>query len=267
MGYMLGSPWTQSEGGDVYASGTIKSFIPAVVPRVFSVDGVGGDPGVVTYGTSYDFDGLSISQGGTNVSSSNWLVNATRNSVNYYDFFYNRFGKPSDADNALFANLQAVGKPASRETPYYINGNMRTTGNWVIPSGETVVFIVTGDITIGGRITIIPGGFAAFISQGDIAIASSVGTTFGSTTSVLDGVYVTSTSGTFATGTSTAASTAKLVGKGIFIAGNFLLQRDLEIVNENITSAAELFIYDPQLLFTMPDQMKELPVTWQEVAP
>lgn len=59
IGYTLGTPWVQTQGGDVYAAGTIKSYIPAVVPRVFSRDGAGGYPGVVTYGTSFDFDGTS----------------------------------------------------------------------------------------------------------------------------------------------------------------------------------------------------------------
>lgn len=64
VGYTLGTGWVQTEGGDVYASGTIKSYIPVVAPRVFSEAGDGGYPGVVTYGTTYDFDGTSISQGG-----------------------------------------------------------------------------------------------------------------------------------------------------------------------------------------------------------
>lgn len=109
IGYTLGTGWVQTEGGDAYASGTIKSYIPAVVPRVFSTVGSGGSPGIVTYGTTYDFDGQSVSQGGTYVSVAkdgttpvNWLVNATRTTVDYYDYFYNRFGKPSTTDNAIF---------------------------------------------------------------------------------------------------------------------------------------------------------------------
>lgn len=267
IGYLLGSAWVQTEGGDVYASGTIESYIPGVTPRVISRDGDGGSPGVVTYGTTYDFDGTSAGAGGDYVSSENWLANATRTSVDYYDFFYNRFGRPSATDNDLFSNLEAVDQPASRATPYYINGDIITSGDWVIADDESVIFIVTGDITIGGRVTITPGGFAAFIARGDINVSSSVGTPFNSTTSVLDGVYITSTTGTFATGTTTAAATARLVGEGIFVAGNFLLQRDLDVVDANTLASAELFAYDPQLLFTMPDQMKELPVVWQEVVP
>jgi len=56
IGYTLGSAWVQAEGGDVYASGSLRSYIPDVTPRVFTTDGDGGFPGVVTYGTTYDFE-------------------------------------------------------------------------------------------------------------------------------------------------------------------------------------------------------------------
>jgi len=53
----------------------------------------------------------------------------------------------------------------------------------------------------------------------------------------------------------------------MFIADNFLLQRDLDSYGGNSGSSAELFEYNPQLLLTMPDVMKDQPVTWSEVAP
>jgi hypothetical protein len=34
----------------------------------------------------------------------------------------------------------------------------------------------------------------------------------------------------------------------------------------SLTISSELFIYNPQLLLTMPDQMKHLSVSWEEVA-
>ena len=53
----------------------------------------------------------------------------------------------------------------------------------------------------------------------------------------------------------------------MFIAGSFTLQRDLESVAQNQNVSSELFLYNPQLLLTMPDKMKDLPISWQEVAP
>src|SRR3989344_562193 len=81
-GYTLGTSWVQTEGGDVYAAGTVRSFIPAVTPRVFNLDGDAGYPGVVTYGTGYDFDSDPFSTGGTLISSTNWEVNTSRSRIN-----------------------------------------------------------------------------------------------------------------------------------------------------------------------------------------
>jgi hypothetical protein len=281
IGYTYGTAWVQTGGGDVYASGTIRSFIPAVTPRIFNANGpvgtcpgsalLGACPGVVTYGTDYDFDALSSNQGSTIVSSKNWLVNATRSTVDYYDLFYHRFNAPTETDNALFGNLISVDKPATRATPYYITGNMTTApGGWTIDTNDSIIVIVNGDLTIGGPITINGNGFVAFIVKGDITVASSVGEppNLPVPNVEVEGVYITSPTGTFATGLSTGLNTARLVGKGMFIAGNFLLQRDLEgFGTGNTGSSAELFTYNPKLFFTMPDPMKEMPVTWQEVAP
>ncbi len=267
IGFTLGTAWVQTQGGDVYGAGSIRSYLPGVSPRVFSTVGTGGYPGIVTYGTSYDFESDSTAQGSDVVSSTNWLANATRTTVNYFDYFYRRYGSPTTADNESFINLAAVEQPSSRATPYYIEGDMTTSGDWSVGNDESIVFIVTGNLTLGGNINITGTGFVSFIVQGDIIVDSSVGTTSTSSTPVIEGIYIVSPTGTFQTGLSTTASTARFVGKGMFIAGNFLLQRDLDAYGENTNYSAELFEYNPQLLITMPDQMKELPVVWQEVAP
>ncbi len=278
IGYTLGTPWVQVQGGDVYASGTLRSFIPAVIPRVFNGNGTGGYPGIIQYGSSCDFDSDPIYNGCTQInppthpliiSSTNWQVNASRTTVNYYDLFYRRYSSPTTP--YPFANLLAVTKPASSETPYYVVGNMTTSSNWSVGSGESVVFIVNGNLTIGGRVNITGDGFVAFIVNGSITVADTVGTTSVSTTPVVEGVYLATKadqSGVFQTGTSVAAATARFVGSGMFVADTFISERDLEgFGGGNTASSAELFVYDPQLLLTMPDEMKDLSVTWQEVAP
>ncbi|MEK7543678.1 MAG: hypothetical protein AAB557_02325 [Patescibacteria group bacterium] len=83
----------------------------------------------------------------------------------------------------------------------------------------------------------------------------------------------------------------RLVGQGIFVAGSFLLQRDLESITQNDTTAAELFLYNPRLLIAMPDspstlssirarslrtmaprfrsglRMRDVPITWPAFVP
>jgi hypothetical protein len=136
-----------------------------------------------------------------------------------------------------------------------------------VGTGESIVFIVNGNLTIGGNVNITGTGFVSFIVKGNITVLSSVGTGALSTTPVVEGVYIVSSTGTFQTGASTTVGAERFVGKGMFIAGNFSLERDLESTGQNTNASAELFVYNPQLLITMPDAMKELPVLWQEVAP
>lgn len=276
IGYTLGTAWAQIKGGDVYGSGTIRSYIPSVSPRVFITDGAGGYPGVMSYAALYDFDSDPFSEGTTLVSSTNWQVNEGRTPVNYYDYFLRRFGSPTTpTTSAPFDTLAAVTKPASNCTassctPYFVSGNMTTSGNWSVGNNERIVILVDGNITIGGRINITGNGFIAFIVNGTITVADTVGTTWGSTTPVVEGVYIATRAdqaGLIETGASIAAATARFVGEGMFVADNFLLQRDLDTYGGNVNASAELFTYDPQLLLTMPDTMKDVSVTWQEVAP
>ena len=93
----------------------------------------------------------------------------------------------------------------------------------------------------------------------------SVGVPYTSSSPVVEGIYI--ADGTFHTGTSTNAGTERFVGKGSFVANDFDLQRDLTAINQNNTTSAELFLYNPQFLVTMPDQLRDQHVNWQEVAP
>lgn len=254
IGFTRPGPWSQAAGGDVYASGTLQSFVPVgASPRAFILDGAGTtSPGVATYGTNYDFDDAA-GQGETWVSSKNWLVHEPGlTATDYYQLMFQQFGgEPAvwDYDHPV----SPITKPASRSTPYYVKGDMTTSGSWSVGAGQTIIFIVDGALTINGTVTVAPGGFAAFIVNGNITILSSVAT--------IQGIYITSPAGTFATG----ASATQFFGTGTFVAGNFSLQRNVDTLNP--TTSSEVFTYNPQLLITMPEAMKKLSVSWQEVAP
>ncbi len=266
VGYSAGSAWSQTKEGSVYAAGTIKNFVPSLTsPRVFNLDSASLYPGVVTYGTDYDFAADTTSRGANFVSSKNWLVNQTNTAVDYYNLFYHRFGSPTTPDT--FADLTNVTKPVSRPTPYYVIGDMTTSGDWTVGNGESIVLLVDGNLTIGGNINVTGTGFVAFVVKGNIVVSSSVGGPYTSGAPVVEGIYVTSPTGAIETGLSSVAGKERLVGRGMFVAGSFLLQRDLDSLGKNITTSAELFTYNPELLFTMPEYMKDVPVTWQEVAP
>ncbi len=256
VGYTQGSPWSQVQGGDVYASGMLQSYVavapPLPPPRAFILDDpASGYPGVATYGMDYNFDSSAMTHGQTWVSSKNWLVHDTVPVTDYYQVLYQQFGSPA----ATAGNTTLSSRLAGSTTPYYYNGNLIVNAPaWTIPSGDKVVVFVSGNLTINTPISITPGGFIAFIVKGNITIAPAV--------AAIHGIYITSPAGTFDTGT----GAVRFVGTGTFIAGNFVLGRNLGDVG-NMSTASELFIYDPKLLFTMPDQMKKLSVSWEEVAP
>ncbi|GEM_PF-654544 len=279
LGYALGTAWVQTQGGDVYASATLKSLVPnGISPRVFNLDSSIGYPGVVTYGTSYDFD-IGSGTGSTLVSSKNWLVNESYASSDYYQTFWRRFGAPITYD---YTNQSFTSPPAGCDVTTvngkacYVSGTLTVSGNWNIGSGS-YVFIVDGNLLINGSINLTGTGFVSFIVKNDITVASSVGLAYNTAIpsddntlvpGIVEGIYITGPTGVFHTGTS-ATGTERFVGKGSFIAGDFRLERDLVGIagGQNTTTAAELFIYNPRLLIAMPDAMEDLPITWEEIAP
>lgn len=264
IGLSLGTPWVQTQGGDVMVATNIQSHLAdTVAPREFNIAGSGGYPGIVSYGTAYDFDPLSTSTGGSFVSATDWVANEP-GLPPYSKDWYNAFAEKYD----LTGNSQSYSgpaKPASSDIPYAVNGPL-TIGNWNVANGESIVLFVNGDLTINGPITSAGTGFVAFIVNGDITISSNVGVAYNSSTPSLRGLYV--ANGTFNTGAS-QIGIQRLVGQGIFIANSFQLLRDLSNAGggQNHTTSSELFIYDPQLLVTMPDEFRDIRLKWEEVAP
>lgn len=265
IGLSLGTPWVQTEGGDVLVATNIQAHLAdTVVPREFNTAGTaGGYPGVVSYGTSYDFNPLSTDTGSNLVSANGWLVRESSLPM-YSKDWYNTFAQKYD----LSGNSQSYtgpAEPASSAVPYYVNGNT-SVGNWTVGNGENIVLFVNGDLSITGTITTSGTGFVAFIVSGDISVASTVGVAYTSSVPSLEGLYV--TNGTFSTGTS-QLGVQRLVTHGTFIANAFQLQRDLATAGggQNHTTASELFTYDPQLMFNMPDEFRDIRLKWEETAP
>ena len=142
LGYTAGTAWSQAIGGDVYAASNVTSAIPAVVPRVFVIDGAGSTPGLVTYGISYDFDSTLGLQGENYVSSKGWLANESYAPADYYAAMFHRYDSPTATaigDQALTSQL------ASSVTPYYYDGSVTiNTADWTIPSGGNLIVFVSG---------------------------------------------------------------------------------------------------------------------------
>ena len=269
IGFAPPNGWVQAIGGDVYAKGQLTSSVPATY--YFSLAGAMGDAGIVSYGTlnGYDFSLSDTDKGETQVSlPPAWLVyNPNNPSLHLYEQFATQFDIPGNTP-LLASSPLTVTKPTCDTTPlpcvFYVSGDLETTsGNpWTIGSTEQMVIFVSGSAHINSPITITPGGFFALIVNGTITVDSTVGGPAANTVPTLEGIYITNQ---FETGTSDTVGTERLNIKGSVIADMFLLNRSLGIFNA--TLPAEQFTFNPQLLFTMPDKMKEIPYVWQEVAP
>lgn len=156
---------------------------------------------------------------------------------------------------------------SSRERPYKVVGTMETQGTWVVNNNENIVIFVDGNLRINGEIRTQGRSFIAFIVNGDITISSNVGSPVGNNNPNVSGIFVTSTAGRFNTGTTTSNGSARLIIDGTVIAGGINLQRDLAAQNANTTTPAEEFRYNPMFLFTMPNEFKEMKISWQEMEP
>ncbi len=264
-------PWFQAKGGgDVYAGGRLVSSIPAsaTTRRFILDDGPVGAlfPSMAIYGSTgvipYDFDQASTNQGETIVSSKNWLVQHQNSTLDLYSMFYAKFGSPTTAD---YTNPPSpITKPASRATPYYVSGDVTTTGDWSVGNGEQLILLVDGSITIGGEMHTSGTGVIVVIAKNDISFAPAVGVAVASSTPSVEGVYIAGV--TLHTGTSVAGS-ERFVGSGMFFGNTISLERNLLAAGGNQLMPAETFMYDPSFLVNLPEDMKDTPVSWQEVAP
>lgn len=276
--------WLQTTGGDVYAGSNITSYIPQAgvgsqdSPLRFSLDGSGGNPGVVVSGGSVDLtldpssNGIGVN-GDTYLSSTRWVASTSFNDAeDYYQHMAIRLGNPTTGP--ANPNLNAMTLCAS-EMCFY-TGNATVTGPIAIAANSNHIILIDGSLTIADRITVAPGGFIAFIVSGPISIDESVGNpkASGFITGDTDpsgppnrvsvqGVYISGDS--FTIQKASPGPDLQFIGKGMFIAKSFTMHRTLGV--DNTVYPSHLFFYDPNLLMAMPQIMQDVPVSWEEVAP
>ncbi len=103
--------------------------------------------------------------------------------------------------------------------------------------------------------------FVAFIVKNNILIPAGASN---GNNPLLDGVFI--AGGTFDTGSADGGAGAqKFLARGIFIAHNFLLQRDMGNLNKNQPS--EVFTFDPSLILNAPAEMTHPLYSWSEMVP
>lgn len=240
-------PWYQTQEGDVRAEASIGADIPQSCvddpscEAVFSLDGSGGSPGVVSYG-----GGIAPDFSPGSVSSTGWLAGHSF-SKKGYDFFYQLLGSPTSANFSDLSDID-VG-----EVVYYGGDATDVSIDADFPGGRKAVVFVDGNVIINTDINVSEGDFLAIIASGEIEINPSV--------SQIEGVFISDDA--FKTGV-TAALGTEFTGEGMFIADSFTLGRNLDTGNQ---WPAEKFIYRPDFWLNAPNEILVSSYTWEEVVP
>ena len=246
--------WWQAEGAVIYTGGTAGTTIGSTIPdsldpldKYLVIPGTLGSSGVVLH-TSATVPVL----GAGGVNEEGWQARTTyKGKRTDYSYFKNEMGLLSTTPSLL--NLDTV--PSDGAAFHYMNGLANMNNTWAVGATESLVIFVNGDLDINADITVAPGGFVAFIVKGSITVSPDVTTIQG--LFVADQNFNTTSNGTVDT---------QLSIEGSVVAwGDVSLARDLVANNSN--SPAEKFVYRPDLLISMPDEMKSFVMQWSEVVP
>jgi len=265
VGYVPQMGWFQTTVGNVYAATQLTSSIPTTATnRYLSLVGSGGTAGIASYGTGYDLSLSASDLGESNASPlpAGWLINQINLAIDYYAHFDQKLiNETKIVVDPLAGGIPAVRSCSSGPCIYTIAGNTTFSSPITIGATEKIIVLVNttdgaGTVAVNRNITVTAGGFFALIVNGNITINPIVAT--------LQGIYIATNTSHQARFTS-GNGAVQLAVKGSVVADAFTLQRDLGA--SNTTTPAESFVFDPQLLFTMPDSMKDSPYVWQEVAP
>ena len=242
------------------SQGDLRSDIPTGAQR-FILPGLGGYPGIALYGDGGSFDFTSDAASTGTPSTKGWLVSSDL-SLKRYDYAFFEGLIPTNTvfnqiAGTVNASVFASGGLVSPDGYFWYKATGNTTINGALAISATrkvILFVDGGKLTIGGNVTITdPGqGFFMALSNGGIDVAPTVTT--------LHGIYL--SNGAFSTGVSASALNVK---GSVVVYGPANLQRDLAALNS--TTPAEVFQFDPALLFTYPKSLTPIKLVWREVAP
>jgi hypothetical protein len=256
--------WFQTQGGDVYAEGSISSQIPpSPSPDPYfslRINDLEKTAGVVTSEGSRDF---AAGEGEGTVSLDGWQ--GTEDSALFsegrgkYDHDYYKdllSGETMSIDEELTSLDEETGN--YRSTGLVVeDSDSELVGTLTVSGGKKLVYLVDGNLQVNDNVEVVPGSFLTIIISGGMTIDSGV--------TRVDGAYF--VDGTISTGTvggDTADS--QLALNGTFVGyGGFALQRDLKLDNE--TTPSHLFTWRPDLLISAPDGLFSKTFTWKQVAP
>ncbi|MGB9911572.1 MAG: hypothetical protein ACPLKP_03170 [Microgenomates group bacterium] len=247
--------WFQTQEGAVHTQNEIISFMPS--GNFFSLEGLGGYPGIVSYGGEEVIFGLG------SVSSLGWLANTTF--VNWFDFDY--FKKITEVSS--FEELEEIFQEnlSSDKDIFGFRGNLKL-GESLNIGTRKIVILVEGKLLINQPITV------DINNGGSLVIVASEGIGISKDISSLSGFFITNegfyssveneySANDFNEGT---PSSQQLIVNGGVIAKYFRLTRDLG-TQRNKTTPAEKFVYQPKLFLNLNSSLWRRASLWEELAP
>lgn len=246
--------WWQVIGGDVYGGGGVESVIPMEVPvdeRYLIKNDADGNGGVVQYGTG----GVELGGGDeVYVSETGWEAESSYGGQDVNYEYYS--AKMKALEKTEWAG---VGKPSYSPSIdgyeiYEYTGD--ATINFSVDSGDKMVFMVDGNVTVSSDVTVALGSHLTVISSGVITFNDDVGEAHGWW--VADRIVIESTGD--------IASEIQFRGEGSFVGWDVInFNRDRGVSNN--TEPAEEFTYRSDLMINAPRALKFSKYKWLEQAP
>ncbi len=264
--------WFQTTGGDVHADGAFAISIPAdtcsgVCEPYLTLNDALSTPanlphGILSYGNSYD---LGTTADDTNIAEDgyDWRTNSQRGFPDYDYTFWSEYLADDVTGSFGGGDITSSGTGVYTMTGTSLNGT--------VASGEQIIILRDGDLTIDSNLQVANGGFLMVISSGTVTIDSGVGATpIGSgggaltaTTANVQGVFVANSIQTPSNGT----GDLHLWLAGTFVGWNsVVLERDLG-GSLNNTEPAETFFYRPDFLVNAPSSIKRSVFDYQQIVP
>ena len=285
--------WFQTLGGSSWAEINIESNIPAATctPPTCSPALIATDPAGTVDSAGFPLTNLGSVVTGESGETYIHEVGSRSNAVQAkglgvdvptenYHYFYTKVGGQAEA-------LSTAAKPAAGAGlhVYSYEGDLIITENdgWNVPSDEQIVVLVSGSLTIDdtaageNRITTVAddGGFLMFVVNNDLNVTTDVGYSNINTDPALpniasvEGVFV--ADGVLAIEGQANTTDRKFIGAGTFVGWSGVdLQRNFDDGDSpelNNDTAAEVFIFRPDLLYNSPQILKSAQMTWREVNP
>jgi len=221
--------WYQVEGAGVKSRGGLEYGVPVTAGAIK----------FLTLGNPTVYNGLVSATSFTNIngnnnenefgSPNNWWINRNTNDLDIYNYnyFYNNFYVKAGVGET---KTNSWGGWTTDKKIYFVNSHLDIDENLTVPSGQTVMVIVSGNITIQPNVTRLDG---IYIADGSISAGGINGN--------------------------------QLEINGMLYAGDQVrFYRSYVVKRTNNTTPAVKVNYSPGLIFNLPTEIMKVLSGWRE---